>query len=261
MSSQNLYQFIKIEKHGRITVIRIDRPDVRNALHPPACVELGQALDAYDADADARVAIIASTSEKFFSAGFDLQYAQAHPAVYDEPLVGSEITRRKAQHKPLIAAVDGIALGLGFEFALACDLLIAGPGARFGLPEPMVGLAAMAGGVVRLSREIGTKRALGLILSAEIIDAVAAEKLGFVTERCEDSAFEGALRWAEKLARCSPLSLVASREMAYNALDMDLPSALDPRSHPAVMRLLASEDVHEGRRAFLERRTPDWKNR
>lgn len=255
------YQFIQVEQRDHVTLIRIDRPEVRNALHPPACAELGRALDAYDADDSARVAIIGSSSEKCFSAGFDLQYAQAHPEVYDDPLVGSEITRRKTQRKPLIAAVDGVALGLGFELALACDLIIAGPHARFGLPEPLVGLAAMAGGVVRLSREIGTKRALGLILSAEIIDDAAAERLGFITERSEGPAIEAAQRWAAKLARCSPMSLVASREMAYHALDMDLATALDPRAHPAVLRLLAGEDVHEGRRAFLDKRAPDWKNR
>lgn len=255
------FEFIRVHRENALWIIAIDRPEVRNALHPPACAEIGRALDDYDADDAARVAIVCAADGRHFSAGFDLQYAQANPAVYDEPLIASEIVRRPTQRKPLIAAVDGIALGLGFELALACDLIIASRGARFGLPEPIVGLAAMGGGVVRLTRELGPKRALGVILSAETVTAEDAYRLGFVTELCDEPALDAAQRWAAKLARCSPLSLVASREMAYNALDMDLATALDPRSHPAVMRLLASEDVHEGRRAFLERRTPDWKNR
>ena len=255
------FQFIHVHHEGPLRIIAIDRPEVRNALHPPACAEIGRALDAIDADDAARVVIVCAADGRHFSAGFDLQYAQAHPQVYDEPLIASEIVRRPTQRKPLIAAVDGMALGLGFELALACDLIVAAQGARFGLPEPLVGLAAMGGGVVRLTRELGPKRALGLILSAETIDAEEGRRLGFVNEVCADGALAGARRWAEKIARCSPMSLTASREMAYNALDMDLATALDPRSHPAVLRLLAGEDVHEGRRAFLEKRRPEWKNR
>ena len=256
------FQFIRVSQSDGICTICIARPEVRNALHPPACVEIGAALDAFEADATARVAIVTGDGDKAFSTGFDLRYAEEHPDVYDDPLIGSEITRRGNIGKPLIAAVNGLALGLGFELALACDLIIAAPHARFGLPEPRVGLAAMAGGVVRLCRQIGTKRALGYILTARTVSAEEGLAAGFVNEVAVEPVLACARRWAASVAEGAPLSLLASKEMAYLSDDLpNLAQALDPSSYPAVRRLLRSEDAVEGRRAFLEGRPPRWQGR
>jgi len=245
-----------------IAVLTIERPQVLNAFDPATCAELGAALDRFEADGALRVAIITGSGERAFSAGFDLQYAEQHPECYSDMDFGSELVRRAERCKPLIAAVNGVAFGFGFELALACDLIIATNTARFALPEVKVGLAAMAGGVVRLAREIGPKQALGLALSGDAVTAAEAFRLGIVNEVTDGSALEKAREWAGRLARVAPLSLVATREMVYRGLDLpDLATALDPRQYPAVLRVAASEDAQEGRRAFLARREPQWKNR
>ncbi|HKR47772.1 MAG TPA: enoyl-CoA hydratase-related protein [Paraburkholderia sp.] len=256
------FRYIVVAAADGVVTLTINRPGVLNAFHPPACAELGAALDAFERDPALRVALITGAGERAFSAGFDLQYANAHPELYDEPMFGSELVRRARGRKPVIAAVNGVALGFGFELALACDLIVAGRAARFGLPEVKVGLAALAGGVVRLTRELGPKRALGLALSGDIITAAEGLHLGFVNEVAEGDVMEKARALAEKLSRNAPLSLAATREMAYRSLDLpDLESALDPAQYPSLRAVLASEDAQEGRCAFLEKRAPMWKNR
>ncbi|UCV23610.1 enoyl-CoA hydratase-related protein [Ferribacterium limneticum] len=245
-----------------IVVITLVRPEVLNALHPEACAEIGLALDRYEADDTARVAIITGAGNRAFCAGFDLQYAEQHPELYRDPLFASEVVRRANNRKPLIAAVNGVALGLGFELALACDLILASTKARFGLPEVKVGLAAMAGGVVRLTREIGPKRTLALVLRGEILSALEGKQLGFVNEVIDGDVMDVARQWAATLACNAPLSLIASKQMVYHSLDLpNLQSALDPRQYPEVMAVLDSADAHEGRHAFLEHRQPEWVGR
>jgi crotonobetainyl-CoA hydratase len=246
----------------RIATITIRRPAVRNALNPDACAELGRALDTCESLDDVRAVIITGEGDRAFCAGFDLQYAELHPELYDDAMFGSDVVRRLDRSKPVIAAVNGVALGFGFELALACDLIIAAQGATFGLPEPRVGLAAMGGGVVRLTRTIGLKRALGLILTGTSVSAQEGRTLGFVNEVVTEPVVAAARRWAQVIAGCAPLSVAASKQMAYRNFDLpDLAAALDPHSYPAALQVLASEDAREGRRAFLERRKPVWKNR
>jgi enoyl-CoA hydratase/carnithine racemase len=255
-------RYVGLACEGSILTVTINRPEVRNALHPDACAELGRVLDLAEDAEVVRAVILTGTGERAFCAGFDLQYAAQHPEIYDDPTFGSEVVRRPARRKPLIAAVNGLALGLGFELALACDLIIAAGHARFGLPEPTVGLAAMGGGVVRLTREVGFKRAMAMILTAEIVSAEQGYRLGFVNEVCIEPALVAAKRWAEAIAGLAPLSIAASMEMAYRNLDLpDISTALDPRSYPTVLQLLKSEDAKEGRRTFVEKRPPVWKGR
>jgi enoyl-CoA hydratase/carnithine racemase len=262
MAAGQRYEYITVDVADRILVITIERSRIHNALNPPACAEIGAALDALETRGDADVAIITGAGDKAFSAGFDLRWANEHPEVLQQPLIGSEITRRPGIGKPLIAAVNGLALGLGFELALACDLIVAAQHARFGLPEPRVGLAAMAGGVVRLTQQIGTKRALAMILTGNMCTADEGLRAGFVNEVADNDAMECARRWASAIAECAPLSLRASKEMAYRCTELpDMAAALDPHSYPAVMRVLGSEDAVEGRRAFLENRKPQWRGR
>ena len=262
MSAKERFEHISIDVADRILTVTLERPQVHNALHPPACKEIGEVLDGLETRSDADVAIITGRGEKAFSAGFDLRWANEHPEVLKQPLIASEITRRRDIGKPLIAAVNGLALGLGFELALACDLIVAAAHARFGLPEPRVGLAAMAGGVVRLTQQIGAKRALGIILTGNMVSADDGLRLGFVNEIAGADVMPCARRWAATIAECSPLSLRASKEMAYRHGELpDAQAALDPRSYPSVMRVLDSEDAVEGRLAFLEGRKPRWRGR
>ncbi len=257
--TQTPLQFITAETDAGVVIFTINRPEVLNAFHSGVCTELGAALDSFEADNTLSVAIITGAGERAFSAGFDLRYAGQHPEVYDNMEFGSELVRRLDRKKPLIAAVNGVALGFGFELALACDLIIASSNAKFGLPEVKVGLAAMAGGVVRLTRELGPKRTLGLALTGDIIPATEGYRLGFVNEVTEGSALNKALEWANKLAQNAPLSMAATRQMAYRSADLpDLATALDPCAYPAVLEVAASEDAQEGRCAFLEKRKPHW---
>ncbi len=142
--------FCAVEQHGPVTLITINRPEVRNALHRPASLELEQVFDRFQADPDAWVAIVTGAGDKAFCAGNDLKY-QAGGNDTTWPASGfAGLTGRVALDKPVIAAVNGLALGGGFEIALACDLIVAAAHAEFALPEPHVGLAATAGGLLRL---------------------------------------------------------------------------------------------------------------
>ncbi|HEY0106242.1 MAG TPA: enoyl-CoA hydratase-related protein, partial [Rhizomicrobium sp.] len=158
------YEFCKVEREGRLTIVTLNRPEVMNALHAPAHAELAQVFDDFAADPDAWVAIVTGAGERAFSAGNDLKVTAAgggsagtvlprHPSGF------GGLASRFDLDKPLIAAVNGIAMGGGFEIALACDIILAADGAVFALPEPRVGLAALAGGLHRLPRVIGAKRA------------------------------------------------------------------------------------------------------
>lgn len=256
------FKHIEVALAEHVLTVTMNRPAVLNALHPEACAEFGRVLDLCEGTDEVRVVVVTGAGERAFCAGFDLQYAEAHPESYGDLTFGSELVRRVDRSKPVIAAVNGLALGFGFELALACDLIIAAQHAKFGLPEPSVGLAAMAGGVVRLTREIGLKRALGVILTAKTISAEQGFALGFVNEVATEPVVVAARRWADAIASLAPLSIAASREMAYRNFDLpDLATALDPRSYPAALRVLTSEDAQEGRRAFLQKRKPVWKSR
>src|SRR5665213_2085670 len=163
------YQFITVERDGPVTVITMNRPEVLNALHSPMHFEMDAALNAFHADPEQWVGIITGAGERAFSAGNDLKW-QAGGGEMRAPDSGfAGLTSRFDLTKPLIAAVNGVAMGGGFEIALACDIILASETAVFALPEPRVGLAALAGGLHRLPRAIGTKRAMSMILTARLV--------------------------------------------------------------------------------------------
>src|ERR1044071_7848456 len=170
------------------------------------------------------------------------------------------LTSRFDLAKPLIAAVNGVAMGGGFEIALACDLIIASENAIFALPEPRVGLAALAGGLHRLPRQIGLKRAMGMILTARHVSAKEGHELGFVNEVVpQGEALAGALRWAEMITKNSPMSIRASKQTIRKGLAVSLEQAIEEqREYPAVKAMVASQDYIEGPKAFSEKRPPKW---
>ena len=252
----------RVEREGRLLVVTIDRPEVMNALHPPANFELEQVFDDFANDSELWVAIITGAGERAFSAGNDLKF-QASGGQVDVPLRGfAGLTSRFDNHKPIIAAVNGVAMGGGFEIALACDLIVASEKAVFALPEPRVGLAALAGGVHRLPRQIPLKQAMGMILTGRRVSAEEGQRLGFVNEVVPASELMAAARrWADAILECAPLSVRGSKEAVLEGLGAaSLEEAMTQR-YEGLGRMVKSEDFLEGPRAFAEKRKPDWKGR
>jgi len=258
------YEFIKVERDGPITIFTLNRPDVMNALHSPAHFELDEAINAFAADESQWVGIVTGAGERAFSAGNDLKHQAGGGKMGSPPSGFAGLTSRFDLNKPLIAAVNGVAMGGGFEIALACDLIIASETATFALPEPKVGLAALAGGLHRLPRAIGLKRAMGMILTARRVSAKEGEALGFVNEVVPPGELMAAAkRWASLISECSPMSIRASKEAVLKGLDEpSLEAAIKGQNrYPAVAALFKSEDFVEGPLAFSQKRAPNWKGR
>lgn len=256
------HQYARVEHEGALTIVTLDRPLSRNALNAAAHRELEKIFDAFARDDDQWVAIITGAGEVAFCAGHDLKEHAAGGGL-EFPRTGfAGLTARFDLNKPVIAAVNGAAMGGGFEIALACDIVVAAQSAYFALPEPGVGLAALAGGIHRLPRAIGLKRAMDILLTGRRVDAREAFALGFVSEVVDGDVLGAAKRWARTLLTCSPMSLRATKEAALQGLSLSVKDALDAQWHyPAVKALLASEEYVEGPSAFAEKRIPNWSGR
>ena len=258
------YQYATYEKKGRVAYVTLNRPEVMNALHPPAHEELWEIWSDFRDDSELWVAIITGAGERAFSAGNDLKYTvtqmdrTARLRLMPPGGFGG-ITNRFECWKPIIAAVNGYALGGGFEIVLACDIIIAAEHATFGLPEPRVGLMASAGGVLRLPRQVPLKIAMGMILTGRHITAQEAYRIGLANEVVPlQELMPTAERWAQEVIECAPLSVRASKQAAMTGLDLPLAVALS-QNYPASQQMNVSEDVVEGPRAFAEKRKPVWK--
>ena len=252
-------EFCNVRIESGITVITINRPEVMNSLHPPANAEMAAAVAAFEANSASRVAIITGAGERAFSAGNDLKYTASGQKLEIPPTGFGGLTRNFTRRKPVIAAVNGVALGGGFEIALACDLIIAAENALFGLPEPKVGLAALAGGLQRLPRQIGEKNALGLILTGRHVDAAEGKALGFVNDVVPiGRALERALEWARTIASNSPQSIRTSLDVVRRSLDIASLEDSIEEPYASVQALRDGPDAVEGPLAFAEKRAPKW---
>ena len=254
-------EFSSVVKEGRLTVVTIERPEVMNSLHPPGNAELAQIFDDFSADPDQWVAIITGSGDRAFSAGNDLKYQASGGDMSGQPTTAfAGLTSRFDNPKPVIAAVNGVAMGGGFEIALACDLIVAAENAIFALPEPRVGLAAMAGGIHRLPREIGMKQAMGMLLTGRRVSAEEGKQLGFVNEVVPaGQALEAAKAWAKQILECAPLSVRGSKQAAMTGMDADNLQAAISGKYDQIRAMVKGADFIEGPLAFAEKRAPDWK--
>lgn len=251
------FSTILVENQGPLTLITINRPEARNALTAAGHEELAAAFDAFAADPRRQAAIITGIGDKAFCAGHDLK--EPHPAPPLPPSGFGGLTERFDLTKPVIAAVNGACLAGGFEIALACDLIVAAETATFGLPEPRVGLAALSGGLQRLSREIGLKRTMRIALTGTMVTAREGYELGFVNQVVAADALNTARALAAEILKCGPLAIQATKEATMRSLDLPLRDALKEQwNFPAVTAMWNSRDAVEGPAAFAERRAPRW---
>lgn len=254
-------EFSTTEVDGNLLIVTINRPDRLNALHPPGNAELAGIFDDFQSNPDLWVAIITGAGDRGFCAGNDLRYQAEGGDRSAAPATGfAGLTARWDLNKPVIAAVNGVAMGGGFEIALACDLIIASDNARFALPEPKVGLAALAGGVHRLPRQIGLKRAMGMMLTGRHVPAAEGVELGFVNEVvAPDQLMTRAREWAAMILECSPMSIRATKEAAMLGFEEQGLQAAYEKQYDAVRAMIKSQDFIEGPLAFSEKRAPEWK--
>jgi enoyl-CoA hydratase/carnithine racemase len=257
------YAYVLYEKKGHIAYVTINRPEVMNALHADANVELTEVFDDFKADDNAWVAILTGAGQKAFSAGNDLKATAAASARGESWRAGRAarfggVTMGYECYKPLIAAVNGFALGGGFEMALACDLIIAAEHARVGLTEPRVGFIAGAGGMHRLPQQIPLKQAMGYLLTGKQFTAQEAYRLGLVNEVVPaEGLMAAAERWANDILECSPVSVQLTKEAVLAGLGRPTEEAIQ-LDRPLMQRLFATQDFIEGPKAFAEKRKPNW---
>ncbi len=244
-----------------VAVISVNRPDVLNALSMRVREEMAAAVTSLDADPDVR-AIVITGGEKVFAAGADLQELRRRE-LHDRAFRDSRVAwvAIEACRVPVIAAVNGFALGGGCELALHCDIIIAGEGAKFGLPEVKVGIMPGAGGTQRFLRAAGKFAAMRYLLTGDMIEATAALRMGLVSEVVADTAvIDHAVAIAGKIASLPPISVEAIKDVVNLGADASLTTAL-ALERKAFQLLFGTEDRGEGMDAFLEKRKPAFKGR
>jgi acetyl-CoA C-acetyltransferase len=255
------FEFIKAERRGHLLEVTINRPEARNSLHPPAHEELDECFDAFMADPDLWVAIITGAGTESFCAGNDLKWGLKNTVYLPKNGFGA-LTARYNKTKPIIAAVNGFAMGGGLEICLACDLVVADANAKFALSEVKVGVFAGAGGLIRLPRRIPKMVANEMILTGRRIGPEEAKSLGLVSRITPaGEALEGARVLANEILEASPTSVRLSLRIMRDTEKMPDEVEAARWKHPAFDELVSSEDVIEGSMAFAQKRKPQWKNR
>jgi enoyl-CoA hydratase len=242
-----------------ILIVTLNRPEQRNAVNGAVSSGIARALDLLDGSSDLRVGVLCANGPAF-CAGMDLKAFAAGEPVRDPSRGFAGIVERPPA-KPLIAAVEGWALGGGFEIVLCCDMVTAGKSARFGLPEVKRGLAARGGGVFRLPRRLPHALAMELITTGAPLDADRAERFGLVNRLVDDGqALTAALELAAQIAANAPMSVRASKAVAIESADWPLGEGFQ-RQKEYLEPVFASQDAAEGVAAFKERRDPVWQDR
>jgi len=256
------YENILLEKHGKVTLIRLNRPKALNALSPDLTRELAEALDKLESDDDV-AAVVLTGSDKAFAAGADIKVMKdwSYMDVYKSDFITGTWERITKFRKPTIAAVAGYALGGGCELAMMCDFIIAADTAKFGQPEITIGTIPGAGGTQRLTRFVGKSKAMEMVLTGRMMDAQEAERSGLVSRVVPaDQLINDAITTAQKIASMS-LPIVM---MAKDSVDRSYEVSLNEGVHferRLFHSTFATEDQKEGMNAFADKRKPNFQNR
>ena len=249
---------------GFVATVTLARPDVLNAIDPATEAELQRIWSELEQRSDVRVIVLTGQGERAFCVGADMKNPSMSGLEYwaaPRPGGFGGIALRDSLNVPVIARVNGFALGGGFEMVLGCDLVVACEEASFGLPEPLVGRLPLDGGMTLLQRQIPHRVAMGMLLTGQRIGAAKALDFGLINEVVPRAQLDAAVaRWVGQILACAPLSVQAIKQVVRHT------GSLPPREAqalrlPALVAALQSEDSQEGVRAFREKRKPDWKGR
>jgi enoyl-CoA hydratase/carnithine racemase len=252
-----------IERQNGVLRVTLNRPERLNALDRACHDELDALWTQYDADPLLRCAIVTGAGDRAFCAGSDLKAYSAVDKI-TLPENGYAGLAHRRVRKPIIAAVNGLAFGGGFEFVLCCDLIIAADTATFRLPEVRLGGAAFGGGIPRLVRKVPYNVAMSLLLTARTMDAAEAQRIGLVNEVVpRDQLMDRAQYWAQEIALGSPLGVIATKELAESTMleDESFESLVGHVDDARQKSIMQSEDFREALKAFAERRPPVWRGR
>ncbi len=259
------FENLIVEQKEHVSWITINRATALNSITSDMHAELQNAIDAFAADDNQHICVITGVGEKAFCAGSDLKEAIDNNFRTNYPQSGyAGLIERYDLNKPVIAAVNGIAYGGGFELALSCDLIIACETATFSLPEPRVGAVALGSGLHRLPRQIGLKKAMGYILSSRTMNASEAFDLGLVNEVAKQGELtEVVEQWCKDIQKAAPISIRASKEAVMRGLDeLSVKDAIkNQESYPLFKQWRGAEDTKEGPIAFADKREPVWQNK
>ncbi|MEV8031656.1 crotonase/enoyl-CoA hydratase family protein [Streptomyces sp. NPDC002742] len=250
---------VLVERRDGVQIITINRPQAKNALNLAVARGIAEAVDELDASDDLRVGVLTGAGGTF-SAGMDLKafLRGESPAIEGRGLAGITITPPK---KPLIGAAEGWALAGGFELLLACDLVVAGDTARFGVPEVTRSLVAAAGGALLLPRRIPYAIAMEMLLTGDPITAQRGAEVGLVNRLVPaGTALEAALELAARVASAGPLAVAATKRIARSSADWTLAEGWEEQER-IIAPVFVSEDAREGAAAFAEKRSPVWNGR
>jgi len=254
---------IRYELDGHVARVTLDRPNVLNAVDRAAHLELQRVWADIEASSDVRVVVLTGAGDRSFCVGADVSAAGVDKTGMEywadlDPDGFGGLSLRESLDVPVIARVNGYALGGGMEMVLGCDIVVAAETARFGLTEPRIGRLPLDGGMVRLARQIPYHQAMGLLLTGRKAPAEEMQRLGLVNEVVPAADLDAAVqRWVDDVLACAPLSLKAIKQTVQRTAHLTAREANTVRL-PALVAALQSKDQDEGVRAFQEKRAPNW---
>lgn len=254
-------EFVTTETEGNILKVTLNRPEVYNAMHPPMHHELSNVWDDFEANQDLWIAVLTGAGDKAFSAGNDLKYTASGGTMQPPETGFAGLANRLDRSKPIIAAVNGFAMGGGMETAMACDIIIAADTATLALPEVKVGFIAGAGGIQRLSRQIGRKAAMEILLTGRKISPEEAVTLGIANAVVPaGELMDAAMAKAREITVNSPSSVKSTMKVLAMMDELEQTKEHLHFSRPVLDELRKTYDFSEGVNAFVEKRKPNWKN-
>jgi len=256
------YENLLVEMHGKVALVRLNRPKALNALSPQLTLELSELLESLEKD-DKVAAVVLTGSEKAFAAGADIKAMKdwSYMDVYKSDFITATWERIASFRKPSIAAVSGYALGGGCELAMMCDFIIASDTAKFGQPEITIGTIPGAGGTQRLARFVGKSKAMDMVLTGRMMDAEEAERCGLVSRVVSsDTLLDEALAAATRISELSAPACMMAKEAVNRAYETTLAEGV--RFERRLFHsTFATEDQKEGMAAFIEKRPPQFNDR